>query len=143
METLSKLVLTAGLEAQEVIAGKGFDYSYVLDLRCCDKGYARPVEEPVLKRLTNHFVEYRQMPISFETSPSDEQEALVEILKQMDGKCLVLTEEVSMMANLCDAASIPFESKVLYIVETGKGNFVKAVKSEEGYNARFGSFAVL
>jgi len=125
MENNAIVTITRSVEVSEIIADGSFKHKHVFDLRCCEAGHARPVEEDVLKRLRNHFISYDQLPMDMNSIGPCEEVNLCEMIKDHPGDILIITEDVAQVASLCDIYKIPFTSKVFYVVETGKGDVIK------------------
>ena len=140
-----KVTVSRTLDLDEIISGEGFNFNHVVDLRCGDELQARPIEERVMKKLRNYFIEYEQMPMTNGKSGPCEEVRLCEDLNEMGGSILVVTDDIPYVASLCNLYDIPFTSREFYVVETGKGDIVKSVTPELATPAarqtvRFGTF---
>lgn len=139
MTTIAK-----GLDISEISCGNGFAHKRVIDTRC-DGDKARPIEEAVLKRLNNHFVNYLQMPMDFsETGPCQEVH-LCELIGEVELDTLVITDDLTQLSALLKIYDIEFKSNSFYVVETGKGEVIKPIFEEtadahDAKVARFGTF---
>jgi len=144
MNNNSTVTIARTVELSEILTDGTFDYQHVIDLRRCEKGNARPVEEAVLKRLKNHFISYNQVQMNMDEIGPCEEVHLGEMLQDYDGNVLLISEEVAQVAHLCNIYKIPFTSKVFYVVETGKGDIVKPYEqpAKGAQPARFGSFGI-
>lgn len=141
MTQQNKVVLTHALDITEIKTDGTFEYDQVLDLRCASASNARPVEEAVLKRLKNHFISYDQIPIANgETGPCQEVH-FCETLKEYKGQTLVVADDVASTAALMGIYEIPFESKIFYVVETGKGNIVNTISPAASNKVRVSAVA--
>lgn len=125
MNKNSTVTISRSVELSEILTDGSFDHQHVVDLRRNNTGFARPVEEDVLKSLRNHFISYTQMEIDLKDAGPCEEIHLCEMLQEFNGNVLLITEEVAQVAHLCNIYKIPFTSKVFYVVETGKGDVVK------------------
>ncbi len=132
------------VELSEICTDGSFKHDHVIDIRRCNQGRARPVEEEVLKRLRNHFISYDQMAMDMKDVGPCEEVHLCEMLKEYEGDVLLVTDDVPQVASLCNIYDIPFESKVFYVVETGKGDIIKPFEQPQQqaqpHAARFGVF---
>ena len=125
MKQTTKITLAESLNCMDIPPIGAFAHTKVLDLRCMPDGTARPIEEPVLKRLRNHFVEYEQLPMILnETGPCQEVHLCETIREQGEG-VLVLSDDTAQVATLLGLFDIPFEANVFYVVETGRGDITK------------------
>lgn len=129
MGTKHKITIAKGLDASEISMSKGFRHRQVIDARC-DAGRARPVEEAVLRRLSNHFIEYAQMPIDFCSTGPCQEVHLCETLKEAMQDTLVITDDLTQLSALLSIYNIEFTSNSFYIVETGKGEIVRPAPEE-------------
>jgi len=119
------VTIARSIELNEIITDGSFEHNHVVDLRNNENGCARPVEENVLNRLKNHFISYDQLAMDLKDSGPCEEIHLCEMLKEYEGNVLLITEDVPQAAHLCSIYKIPFNSKVFYVVETGKGDVIK------------------
>ena len=126
MATQTKIAISQVLDQTEITTDGSFDYSHVLDLRCNHDGTARPIEEAVLKRLKNHFISYQQQPVKKGSVHASAELKLYKMFTELTGKALVVVDDVAHAASLLSMFDIPFESKVFYVVETGKGDVVRS-----------------
>ena len=143
MNKNSIVTIARNVELSEILTDGSFDHQHVVDLRRCEQGCARPVEEEVLKRLRNHFISYDQVRMDMQDVGPCEEVHLCEMIQEYEGNILLLTDDVTQVAHLCGIYNIPFTSKVFYVVETGKGDIVKTlppVAPQREYTARFGVF---
>lgn len=127
------------LDCTEINVGKGFAFSRVFDLRC-EAGQARPIEEVVLKRLSNHFVDYEQIPLEFSVDGPCKEVHICESVKASDKNTLVLADDLSQIAALFQIYNIEFTSRSFYVVETGKGEIVRPIPAEHQEVAQAASF---
>ena len=134
------ITIVKGLELDDIKSGQKFPHRHVLDLRGCSQGNSRPIEEPTLKRLHNHFISYQQECVNFKNSDDYQDAQLLNLITQHQGDILVITDQISQMADFCMCSNIPFIAKDFYIVETGKGDVVKHVPPQPVYNIKFGAF---
>lgn len=139
MTTIAK-----GLDTTEISCGKGFSHKRVIDTRC-DGSRARPVEEAVIKRLKNHFVDYIQVPMNFSDSGPCQEVHLCETVREVDADTLLITDDLTQLSALLNIYNIEFKSNAFYVVETGKGEVIKpvfdaAMDQAEVQSARFGTF---
>lgn len=125
MNNNSIVTIAKTVELNEILTDGSFQHDHVIDIRRSKEGCARPVEEEVLVRLRNHFVSYNQMAMDMNDVGPCEEVHLCEMLKEYDGNVLLVTDDVPQVATLCNIYNIPFQSKVFYVVETGKGDIVK------------------
>ncbi|MGI9350672.1 MAG: hypothetical protein ACR2O3_03835 [Rhizobiaceae bacterium] len=127
MATQTKIAISQVLDQTEITTDGSFDYSHVLDLRCNLDGSARPVEETVLKRLKNHFISYDQQPVKKGSIHASAELKLYKMLTELTGKALLVVDDVAHAASLLSMFDVSFESKVFYVVETGKGDIVRSI----------------
>lgn len=125
MNVNSIVTIARSIEVEDILSDGSFKHNHVFDLRCGETGKSRPVEESVLKRLSNHFISYDQIPMNMDEIGPCEEIHLCEMIKEHPGDILIITEDVAQLASLCNIYKIPFASKVFYVVETGKGDIVK------------------
>ncbi len=140
-----KVTVSRTLDLDEITSNGDFDFNHVVDLRCGEELQARPIEERVMKKLRNYFIEYEQMPMANGKSGPCEEVRLCEDLNEMGGTILVVTDDIPYVASLCNLYEIPFTSREFYVVETGKGDIVKSVTPEVAaqtakQTVRFGTF---
>ena len=129
MKNAATVTLAETLDCADIPAIGAFSHSKILDLRCQPNGHARPIEEPVLKRLRNHFVEYEQLPMAMDDTGPCQDIHLCELIREKGEGVLVLSDDISQVATLLGLYKIPFESSVFYVVETGRGNITKPLPS--------------
>ncbi len=129
------------LVPHEIQSGTKFPHSHVIDLRCDGPSESRAIEEEVLKRLANHHISYQQLPFDSDTSAGNAEKSLLELIIQKRGEVLVVTDQVSRIADFCQRLNIPFNSKSFYIVETGKGDMIRHVPAAPVFKTSFGNFA--
>ena len=135
--TKYSITIARALDLDEIRSTGGFNHTNVIDARRGENGRTRPIEESVLKRLKNHFIGYEQL----KTVDTQEEDAvLLGMATSNAGDTLVLTDDVSHVASLCQNNDIPFRSKAFYVVETGKGDFVRSVAEKPEFQPRFGTF---
>ncbi|MEM7289425.1 MAG: hypothetical protein AAF412_03470 [Pseudomonadota bacterium] len=127
MTNNTQITIAKGLDISEVSCGAGFTHARVIDLRC-DGKVARPIEESLLRRLNNHFVEYEQMPIVFGTSGPCQEVHLCESLRETTKDTLVIADDLTQLSAILGIYEIEFTSKSFYLVESGKGDLVRPVK---------------
>lgn len=142
MTQTPNVTIARTLDCTEISVGKGFSFNRVFDLRC-EAGEARPVEEAVLKRLKNHFVDYEQIPIEFSVDGPCKEVHICESVKSSDANTLVLADDLSQLAALFHIYNIEFTSRSFYVVETGKGEIVRPIIEQDDQVAqvtRFGTF---
>lgn len=118
--------IAKGLDVSEISRSKGFSCTRVIDTRC-EANRARPIEEAVLKRLKNHFVDYTQMPIDLSDAGPCQEIHLCEMIREMDADTMVIADDLGHLSALLNIYSIEFKSNSFYIVETGKGEVIKPV----------------
>ena len=111
------ITLASDIDLVKFAAGASFTYKRVIDLRCTENGNARPIQEQILKRLKYWFVNYEQLPIDFDTSFGPKISELLEHLEQDFGDVLVLTDNISKLADIFTQRGILFQSNELYVVE--------------------------
>ena len=141
MNKNSVVTIARTVELSEILTDGSFHHDHVIDIRRCEQGRARPVEEEVLKRLRNHFISYDQLQMDMNDVGPCEEVHLCEMLQEYDGNILLVTDNVPQVAGLCNIYDIPFESKVFYIVETGKGDVVKSFEQpQQSPVTKFGVF---
>ena len=143
MITNSIVTIARTVELSEILTDGSFKHDNVVDIRRCEEGCARPVEEEVLKRLRNHFISYDQMQMDMNDVGPCEEVHLCEMLQEYEGNTLIVTDNVPQVARLCNIYDIPFESKVFYVVETGKGDVIKSLdqpQSQQSSTAKLGVF---
>lgn len=121
------VTVTKSLKAVDIRSGGDFDHCKVLDMRCEAKAQSTPIDEFVLKRLQNHFVGYAQVPLSLKFENSGDETHLYRLIRQEEGDVLIVTDEISQVADFCTRMNIPFKSKDFYVVESGAGDYVRAV----------------
>ncbi len=126
MQNAVKVTLAENLGYADFPTTGTFAHSRVLDLRCESDGSARPIEEAVLKRMRNHFVDYEQLPMIMSEAGPCQDVHLCELVRERDEQTLLLTDDISQVATLLGLFEVPFESNVFYVVETDVG---KARKS--------------
>ena len=136
--------IAKGLDVSEISCGKGFSHTRVIDTRC-EANRARPIEEAVLKRLKNHFVDYTQIPMDLSDSGPCQEIHLCEMIREVDADTMVIADDLGQLSALLNIYSIEFKSNSFYIVETGKGEVIKPVFDNEGdaqteESAKFGTF---
>ncbi|MEM7069406.1 MAG: hypothetical protein AAF478_11035 [Pseudomonadota bacterium] len=131
------ITIARSLELDEINCRGGFDHKSVIDMRRAQCGATRPIEESVLKRLKNHFIEYEQMDAD---AIDADQQKLVGRADIVSGDTLVLTDDVAHVASHCQANNIPFTSKTFYVVETGMGDVVRTVPVAQPFEPKFGTF---
>lgn len=134
------ITIVKSLELDDIKSGQRFPHRHVLDLRGCGEGNSRPIEEPTLKCLHNHFIDYEQACLNLRNPDEHAEMQLMNLITQKQGDILVITDQVSQMADYCMRTNIPFVTKDFYIVETGKGGVVKHVPPQPAYNIKFGAF---
>ncbi|MEM9332653.1 MAG: hypothetical protein AAGA53_15110 [Pseudomonadota bacterium] len=127
MKQTTKVTISQDLTLQEIKTDGSFPYNHILDLRCTESGGPRPIEEASLKCLKNHFISYDQMPLVNSESGPCQEVHFCETLDKNDGQTLVLADDIAHVAALMNIYQIPFESRVLYVVETGRGDVVKSM----------------
>jgi len=126
----------------EIQSGQKFPHHRIIDLRRCENGKCRPIEETTLKRLKNHFISYGQMSLDMNTSDESDEAHFAETVEHYKGDILVITDQVSQIAGFCQRQNMPFTTKEFYVVETGKGDTFRHVQSQpSSYTAKFGTFA--
>ena len=125
MNNAVRVTLAENLNCSDFPATGTFAHTKVLDLRHERDGSARPIEETVLKRLRNHFVDYEQLPMIMDETGPCQDVHLCESIREKGEGVLVLSDDVAQVATLLGLFEIPFESNVFYVVETGKGNLTK------------------
>lgn len=130
MTNSPKITIAKGLDISEISIRDGFSHARVIDLRC-DGEKARPIEEAVLKRLNNHFVDYFQIPIDFETAGPCQEIHLGEVLREHDTDVLVITDDLAKLATILGIYQIEFTTNSFYIVETGMGEVIRPMPTEE------------
>lgn len=143
MNKNSIVTIARNVELSEILTNGSFNHQHVVDLRRCEEGRARPVEEEVLKCLRNHFVSYDQVQMDMTDVGPCEEVHLCEMIQEYEGNMLLITDDVPQVAHLCGIYNIPFTSKVFYVVETGKGDVIKTVPEQPAqpqYSAKFGVF---
>ena len=136
MERKSFVTIARGLEVDEIVTDGSFDHTLIVDLRSCERGNARPVEEAVLKRLRNHFIGYHQVPTCVADASHAQHKELANLIKANNRKLMVVTDDIGSLAQLCEESDIPFVSKTFYVVETGKGDMIKPVLETDAAIAR-------
>ena len=134
------ITIVKHLELDDIKCGPRFPHRHVLDLRGCEGGTSRPIEEPTLKRLRNQFIGYEQSCINLVDAKEHSEACLLEKIGQLQGDILVITDQISQMADLCMRNKIPFVAKDFYVVQTGKGDMVKHIQPQADYTIKFGSF---
>ncbi|MDJ0614516.1 MAG: hypothetical protein QNJ29_12675 [Rhizobiaceae bacterium] len=139
MTTIAK-----GLDITEIACGKGFSHKRVIDTRC-DGARARPIEEAVLKRLKNHFIDYAQVPMDFSDVGPCQEVHLCEMVTESEVDTLVVTDDLTQLSALLNIYKVEFKSNSFYVVETGKGELIKPVfeadeQIKQAPTARFGTF---
>ncbi len=143
MKTENSVTLSSFIELCDISTDGRFEYESVIDLRRCEKGNSRPIEEVILKKLRNHFISYKQLNINIDILGSDEEAQICEVIEHSNGNSLVITDDVPKVAHLCNLNQIPFVSKVFYVVETGKGDIIKPfdqhAAAERKPEVRFGA----
>lgn len=142
MTTDKKITIADALAITDILTDGSFHYTKVLDMRCCKMGNARPIEEATLKRLQNHFIGYDQVPTCFDQMDDEKHQSVCEEINACSGETLLITDEVAKAAKFCKTNSIPFISKTLYVVETGKGNIIHDAQpqQQQASMGRFGTF---
>lgn len=125
MTNAAKVTLAECLECADIPATGRFSHTKVLDLRCQADGKARPIEEAVLRRLKNHFVDYEQLPMKMDETGPCQDVHLCEIIREQGEGVLVLSDDIAQVATLLGLYNISFESNVFYVVETGRGDITK------------------
>ena len=135
--TKYSITIARALDLEEIRSTGGFNHTNVIDARRGENGLTRPIEECILKRLKNHFIGYEQLKTD---DAREEDELLIGMATSNTGDTLVLTDDVSHVASLCQNNDIPFKSKAFYVVETGKGDFVHSVAEKPEFQPRFGTF---
>jgi len=133
-----------GLDIAEISCGNGFSHKKVIDTRC-DGERVRPIEEAVLKRLKNHFIDYVQVPMNFSEVGPCQEVHLCETVREANDDTLVIADDLTRLSALLNIYSIEFRSNEFYVVETGKGEVIKPVfddeiDQQEMLPARFGAF---
>lgn len=127
--------------AQVADVGK-FNQAHVLDLRFCEANQPRPIEEVILKRLSNIRVGYEQMPLDTKAMSRRQENQLFNMLCEQRGNILVLTDQVAGVANFCAELDIPYLSTELYLVETGAGTKPVQVEYEQEIAQKLAMVAV-
>ena len=130
----SSITIARSLEAEDIRSNGAFDHVNVIDTRTTECGKTRPIEEGVLKRLKNHFIGYEQVALE-----NDDDHLMGRVGAEL-GDTLVLTDDVAHLASICQQHWVDFKSKSFYVVETGKGDFVRSVPEMEPFEPRFGTF---
>ena len=108
-----------------------FPYTAVLDTRNCEAGNARAIEDPILSRLTNYFIEYAQEPLDFCRATQRSKIQLMQTIADIRGEVLVLTDQLTEFEQLCKDHAIPFR-----IVDRSQIRLVAKVKSFANENHR-------
>ena len=113
------VTIVSDLELSQLEDVAAFNHVHVLDLRRGVNGKAMPIEEAIVKRLSNLWVVYEQMPTDLHKMNSRQENALYNAICEQGGSTLVITNQVVMMGTFCMGLDIPFVSSELYLVETG------------------------
>lgn len=140
MNTHQKISIADSLAMTDILTDGTFDYTAVIDARTSENGKARPIEECTLKRLQNRFIKYQQLPTQFKTAEEKQEQSLLGEVNNATGKTLLITDDVAGAASFCERSNVSFTSKILYVVETGKGYSVRNIKPEPMSLPRFGTF---
>ncbi len=135
-----QVTISKNLDASDICNCTEFPHGLVIDLRRESDGSSRPVNELTLKRLQNYFVHFEQMPMDISRHDAKDEDRLYKMLQRGYGDVMILSEDVSAVAAFCQKNEIPFESKALYVVETGKGNLTKSAVWQPGHARKFGTF---
>ena len=115
------VTIATDLSVEDVQGLSGFPHFYVVDLRMLPDGTAKPIAEPVLKRLKNFHVDYHQMPMDLDNATSRQENDLLRTMTDQPGNILVLADKMVPVARFCQELDIPFLSRDLYLVENGRG----------------------
>lgn len=124
------ITIARTLDCSQISVGTGFHHGRVIDLRC-EGSKARPIEESVLKRLRNHFVDYEQSPLDLDNSGPCQEVDLCEMVKESDRDTLLLADDLSQVAALFGIYNIDFTSREFYVVETGKGELIRPMPEQQ------------
>lgn len=134
------VTIARNLMLGEIRSGNGFNHAKVVDLRQDEIGEKRPIEEMVIRRLSNHFIAYGQETLTPDDQKKSEADCLLSMVESVDGDSLVLTDDISHIAALCHEKEIPFTAKDFYVVETGHGGVVHNVPQSNDLQPNFGTF---
>lgn len=123
------ITIAKGLDKRDVCSASGFAHQRIIDTRTC-AGAARPIEECVLRRLNNHFVEYMQIPVEFGSTGPCMEVHLCETLAEDTRDTLVITDDLTQLSALLAIYKLAFTSNSFYVVETGMGERFHTVPAQ-------------
>ena len=108
MKQQFKVTIATGLDTANICNVNKFPYSAVIDTRHCEAGKARAIEETVLLRLNNFFIDYAQLPLDFSQPTQASRARILRTIIALHGDVLVLTDQIEAFEQYCSARVIPF-----------------------------------
>ena len=127
MTNTRNITIAKSVDVEEISIAEGFSHKTIIDTRV-ENGRARPIEEAVLRKLRNHFVDYVQMPLEFGVSGPCQEVHLCETLADSVENTLVITDDLTQLSSLLSIYNIEFKSNAFYVVETAAGRTGGLVK---------------
>lgn len=100
MTNTARVTIAKDLTVDDVSGLSDFPFNAVIDLRRDERFGARPVNERLVKRLGNFFVDFNQIPVDV-TIEAFTEELLAHVVRH-DGDLLVLTDQIAEFRTLCD-----------------------------------------
>ena len=110
MRKTFEVTIASELNVTEFKSRRIGEYALILDLRRCANKQALPIEEQLLRLITNYRVQYEQMPINLYSSTPRQENDLFRCLTEQRGPVLVLTDHETAMINFCLDFDIPCEN---------------------------------
>ncbi|MBA4782994.1 MAG: hypothetical protein H2045_07215 [Rhizobiales bacterium] len=105
MTNTMRVTIAKDLFVEDVSCVTDFPYGAVIDLRSDAHLCARPVNERLVKRLRNFFVQFSQIPTDVSAVPAVMEDVLSHVAHH-DGEVLVLTDQIVEFRTLCDRNNV-------------------------------------
>jgi protein tyrosine phosphatase (PTP) superfamily phosphohydrolase (DUF442 family) len=106
--TNNTLVISNDLDLAQLSDCREFTFEKVIDLRHTNDGTACGMEENIMKRMANIWVEYSQVPTDIRVIAMQDTRDMLERVRPTTGKVMVLTDQISEMVSFCFRHGIQF-----------------------------------
>lgn len=127
MTNIMRVTIAKDLFVEDVSCVTDFPYGAVIDLRSDVHLRARPVNERLVKRLRNFFVQFSQIPTDVSAEPAVAEDVLSHVVRH-EGEVLLLTDQIVEFRTLCDRNNV--ETRILNSTAARLSVVAKQAKTE-------------
>lgn len=105
------------IDVQEIRTLNRSEHIRVIDLRSNGIGGRYPIQERVVRRLRNYWIDFSQLPTDMRQSTSRQHNELFDMIAYSGGNVLVITHQPELVKRFCQDLNIPISD---YATECSK-----------------------